>query len=504
MKSCTFRSFVLLSFSLFALLPGPLFAGKSRKKTFREIRSETPGNPIHQGKLKKIINGILPEGKKDIDQGIIVSSMQTGEVLFERNADQLLVPASVNKVLTSYAALKKLKPNGTFKTTVFITGVLKEGRLAGDLYLKGGGDPSLVSERMWMLVNELRRSGIKSVTGNIVVDPTYFDEEKTPDSRPKYLKDQAYNAPVGALSFNFNTTTVYVRPGEQPGMPPTVYTDPANSYIDIVNQGKTGPAGSKNTLAANRTEYVKGDIGDTVLLRGTIPVDHAELRFYRNIVNPALYTGHMFKTFMDELGIKAAGNVVEGSVPSDAKEILEFDSQPMWQVVWGMNKFSNNFVADQVMKKLGAESWGAPGTMTKGLAALQDSLEDIGISRKDYQVSDGSGLTRATKLTARQVLRVLSAAYHDMSVSSEFMASLGIAGEDGTLKRRFPSSNGNFILRAKTGTLDGVSALAGYVTSEDKENMGFVIILNDPKLKYGKMTTWVDQIALAISRFSRK
>ena len=468
--------------------------------------SDEPKPAISDSQIElktKIENIISPKKLKDLKAGIFVSSLQTGEILYEQNADELLVPASVNKVFTAYSALKKLKPNFTFKTQVFITGTIKNESLAGDLYLKGGGDPSLVSERLWLLVNDLMRSGVKKILGNIVVDSSFYDGVRTPENRPKYLKDQAYNAPIGALSFNFNTCTVYVKPGDKIGSPPLVFTDPENTYIDVVNQATTAKPGSNNTLAVNRTEYVKGDLGDTVLLRGGIPLDHKEVRFYKNIVNPALYAGHMLKTFMGQRGIKVPGNVIEGIVPEKAKQILEFESQPLWQIIWGMNKFSNNFVADQLMKRLGAEVWGAPGSMEKGIIALENVLEDIGIPKGLYKIVDGSGLTRETHVTARQVARVLQTAHKDFSMAPEFISSLGIGGEDGTMKRRTLAVSES-IIRAKTGSLDGVSALAGYVTSADNELLVFTILLNDPQFKYGKMATWADQVATAVSKFHRK
>jgi D-alanyl-D-alanine carboxypeptidase/D-alanyl-D-alanine-endopeptidase (penicillin-binding protein 4) len=452
-------------------------------------------------RLKSRIDGLVHKG---LDAGVAVASLDTGELLYERNADEPLIPASTNKLFTAFTAFKKLRPIYTFKTNVYVTGPIRDGKLAGDLYIKGGGDPSLVSERLWMLVNELIRSGIRTVSGNLIVDSSYFDKENVPDSRPKYLKDQAYNSPVGAFSFNFNTTTIYVKPGESAGHPPVVYTDPENSYIDVVNQATTGKAGSKNTIVVSRTDFVKGDIGDTVLLRGNIPLDHKEMRFYKNIVNPALYSAHMFKTFYEQRGAKFLGNVMEGQVPGSARQILEFESQPLWQIVWGMNKFSNNFVADMLMKDIGAEMFGTPGTLAKGISAVEEALEDIGIPKNSYKIVDGSGLTRNTHVTTRQLLTLLVSAYHDFSMGPEFLASLGIAGEDGTLRHRFTKGNLTGLLRAKTGTLDGVSSLAGFAPNADGEMLAFSIILNDPRGKYGRMTAWVDEIALAISKFSRK
>ncbi len=456
-------------------------------------------------RLRSAVEAVLPKNSAGkLDVGILAYSLDNSEVIYESDADKQVIPASVCKLFTAYTALKKLKPTSAFETTVWTTGPVVDGRLGGDLYLKGGGDPSLVSERLWMLVNELVRSGIKKITGNIIVDDTYYDRERTPDTRPSYLTDQAYNAPIGALSFNFNTTTIYVKPAETPGKQPIVYTDPENSYVEVVNQATTGKEGSGNSIQVKRTEFVKGDIGDTVLLRGSLPLGHQELRFYRNIVNPSLYAAHMFRTFWEQRGLKLDGTIKEGVVPSKARQILKFDSLPVWQIVWGMNKFSNNFVADQIFKKVGATVYGAPGTLEKGIKAVENALADIGIAPNSYSISDGSGLTRKTKVTARQIVRVLTSAAQDFSIAPEFTASLGVGGEDGTLRNRFPAEATHTTVRGKTGSLDGVNALAGYLTTKENENLAFAIVLNDPGLRFGRMSAWVDKIALEFSKFSRK
>lgn len=454
--------------------------------------------------LEKRIESILTLKKRsNLQAGISVVSLTKGDVVYSHDADRLLVPASVNKILTAYSFLKRIKPTGTFKTSIYSVQPIKEGTLTGDLYLVGGGDPSLVSERMWMMVNDLLRKGIKKIAGNIIGDASYFDTEGTPKTRPTYLKDEAYNAPIGALSFNFNTTTIFVNPSPFPNTPPVVYIDPENSYIDVVNQATTGSQSSKYSLNVSRIDHMKGDLGDTILLRGNVPLGFRELRYYRNIVNPTLYTCQMFREFLERRNVQVTGNVVEGKLPSSAKLLIEFDSLPAWQVVWGMNKFSNNFVADQIMKKLGAEVAGPPGTLEKGIQGIQEEMEKIGIARNSYTIADGSGLTRQSALTANQIVTVLKAAHRDFAISPEFISSLGVAGADGTVKRRFSSTEAQDVLRAKTGTLDGVAALAGFTPSADGELFAFAILLNDKKGKYGRMTDWVDQVALAISQFTR-
>lgn len=468
------------------------------------VQPEQPGAlSIHRKRLQKRIESILKLKSRGLRAGIMVTSLDSGEVLYSQSPDLALIPASVNKILTGYTALRVLSPMGTFKTQIYAVQPIRKGVLTGELYLKGGGDPSLVSERMWMLVNEFLRSGIKKITGNIIGDASYFDRERTPKTRPTYLQDQAYNAPVGALSFNFNTTTIFVQAGPARKSRPIVYSDPQNDYIDMVNQATTGSRRSKFTLSASRIKHLKGDLGDTVLLRGNMPLGFREVRYYRNIVNPTLYTCHMFQQFLERRKVKILGNVLEGKVPKNAKLLLDFRSLPLWQVVWGMNKFSNNFVADQILKKIGAEVWGPPGTLEKGIRAIQTELVKIGIPKNSYTIADGSGLTRQSRISARQVLTVLKAAYKDFSIAPEFISSLGVAGVDGTVRRRFLNSKAENLVRVKTGSLDGVASLAGYTPSADGEMLVFVILLNDPKGKYGKMTHWVDQIALAARQFTR-
>jgi D-alanyl-D-alanine carboxypeptidase/D-alanyl-D-alanine-endopeptidase (penicillin-binding protein 4) len=142
--------------------------------------------------------------------------------------------------------------------------------------------------------------------------------------------------------------------------------------------------------------------------------------------------------------------------------------------------------------------------MAKGVQVMEECLENLGIPRNSYSIHDGSGLTRETRVTARQMLKVLLAAYNDFGMSPEFLASMGIAGEDGTIRNRFGASTLTGLLRAKTGTLDGVSALAGFAPAVDGELIAFVILINDPRMRFGHMSGWADQVAVALSKYTRK
>ncbi|NDD05190.1 MAG: hypothetical protein EB078_09815 [Proteobacteria bacterium] len=148
--------------------------------------------------------------------------------------------------------------------------------------------------------------------------------------------------------------------------------------------------------------------------------------------------------------------------------------------------------------------WGPPGTLQKGVAAIQDIVEDLGFPKNSFSIVDGSGLTRSTQVTPKMIYQVLLSAHQDFGMYPEFISSLGIAGEDGTLRNRIPGSDNQAPLRGKTGTLDGVSSLAGYVPSKDGELLAFAILLNDPKLQQGRMSGWVDQIAKHFREISRR
>ena len=434
---------------------------------------------------------------RGLEAAVSVRALFSGRMVYAFHDAQPLHPASVNKLFTSYAALKVLHPSFQFHTQIFAEGALKGGVLKGNLFVKGFGDPNLVSEQLWRLVNDLRRTGLKRVEGNLIVDSSFFGQSGTPETRPSYLRDQAYNSPIGALSFNFNTTSIFVLPGDTVGALPRVYVDPENPYVDVVNQAKTTAEGV-NHLHVSRLKYVPGDAGDTVLLRGTIPVSSPETVYYRNIVNPALYTGHMLTTFLSDRHITILGNVVEGTVPEHAQLLLDFKSRPLTQLVEDMNKFSNNFMADQLFFRVGAEIYSPPASLSKGQQAMIKVLTEAGLAASEFHIEDGSGLTRHTAVSARAITELLWRAHHDVTLGPEFEASLSLAQEDGTARKRFIGAEVAGKLRVKTGTMDGISALAGLCTNQAKETYLFSIVLNDRRQQWGNMRKWADKIVMAL------
>lgn len=434
--------------------------------------------------------------------GVEVFSLTRQEVLYARNADSALAPASSIKLLTSLVALKKLGPDYTYKTEVYMDGVLAHGILKGNLIVKGAGDPSLVTERLFLLANDIARTGVKIVQGNIIVDDWTFDQVKIDPKRIPTDTDRAYNAPVGGVSFNYNSTTVYFRPGDKVGDKPNLFIEPDTGYVKIVNQAKTTARGTSYSLVANR---IKGDGENTIVVRGGIPLGMGEQKSYFNITEPHIYTGFALKYLLENRGVSVSGReIFHSQVPASARKIAELESLPLREIVTLMNKFSNNFIADSLVKTLGRELKGAPGTMEKGIQVLVEEATRINMNTAGFKIVSGSGLTRDNRVSPEQFMSLLNNAYLEFDVLPELLSSLPIAGKDGTLKKRMKGTSAYGKLRGKTGSIDGVSALVGLVQSRGGELLVFAVLMNDKSKNPGAMHPWQNYLAQALADFNRK
>ena len=447
--------------------------------------------------IQKQLTQILSDPSlKDIATGIQVTSLKSDENFFEYHPHDLLKPASNVKLVTTLAALKYLGPEYRFKTKLYVDGVIKNGVLHGNLYVKGFGDPLLVSEQLWVLVNDLKRD-VYEIQGNLILDDSFFDEIRTvrDGHSPQNGRDRAYDAPLGALSINFNTTTVYVYPGSKRGKKARVVIDPDNNtYVKVVNRSKTLRANVPMTLEVSR--HI-GKTSDTIIVTGGIPLNHVGKRFYRNITYPPLYAAALFRRFLKEQGVTVKGKNQFKEVPSSAKEILVYESRPLRILVGDLNKISNNFVAEQMLKTMAAELKQPPGSTDKGLNILREFLQGIGV-KESYQLVNGSGLSADNKMSAAQLVEVLKYGHKNFGFFPEYMASMGIVGIDGTVSSRLQGTIAQGRVRAKTGSLSGVSALSGYVSTQSNETLAFSIIMNDPQDRTELMQATQDKILLEL------
>ncbi len=407
--------------------------------------------------------------------GIKIVSVDTGKTIFEKNADELLIPASNMKILTAAAALSHLKPEYQFKTVLFHDGKITNGTLKGNLYVKGYGAPDLVAEKIWVMLKELISSGIERIDGDIVGDDSYFDAMTRPPGWPSTIRDNPYGAPISALSCNFNSVKITIVPGPFGGKP-FVFLFPFNDFFTIVNTAVT--ENTKKDLYMGRV-FENGQ--NRIVVSGSISPHSAEISDYRSVDEPTLYTLSSIRETLKEMGVETTGTIRKGSVPSSAKEALVFRSKPLAQILYDMNKNSNNFMAEMIIKTLGAEMISLPGTTEKGCDAVRLFMKNAGIDVSKIRITDGSGLSRGNIITAASLVSVLQHMERSFAESYEFAASLPIGGADGTLDRQFRDKHIARKVRAKTGYINGVKSLAGYIENKSGEQFAFAFLVNSSK-----------------------
>ncbi len=431
--------------------------------------------------------------------GLKVISLSYGETLVALNAEQQFIPASNVKLFTAAAALEKLHPDYTFLTQLLTEGKRKEETLEGNLYVKGFGDPLLVSEELWIMAEELWNTGIRIVEGDIVGDDSFFagPERGTGWSDP--TSPRAYNAKSGALSLNFNTIAVQISPGHRTGAPVQIALSPPTSYISLTNRAKT-TAGRATALTVERIALKNGD---RIVVSGILGVEASPQTFYRNISHPALFTTTVLREFLERYGIRIRGKVREGETPPHASLVVTHRSKPLSQILLGLNKFSNNFIAEQILKTLGAEEKGPPGSFEKGLIVVEETLATLGLARGTYTLKDGSGLSRFNRITPSQMVSLLETMYHRFSGGAEYIASLAIMGVDGSVADRLQQTPAQRRMRVKTGSLSGVNALSGYVETVEGEILAFALFMNQFSCGFYDAQALQDQIALLLVNFSR-
>ena len=396
-------------------------------------------------------------------------------VVYSQNERKPFVPASLSKLATAAAALHAMEPSHKFRTQLMATAEPSaDGALAGSLYLVGGGDPSFVSENMWSLVNDFTRSGATLVAGDVVVDDSRFDAVRFDEDREDARVDRAYDAPIGAMSMNWNSVNVYVRPGPRAGAPARVFADPPSGYLKVRNLATTG--GRAKTISVERKDNDAAAGVDLIVVSGQIPLGAEEAVVYKNVTKPDLWSGYQLVEFLKQRGISVKGGVRVGAAPAGAKVLAFNDSKPLVGVVADMAKWSNNYVAEMLAKNIAAETGQRPATMKTGIAKINRYLNSLGLS--GFAFVNASGFTRDNRFTPEQLGRLLETARADFTIFPEFLSALPVAGVDGTLRNRIKSSAGSHWVRAKTGLLNGAVGLAGFAGRPRGRAATFVFIYN--------------------------
>jgi len=440
--------------------------------------------------LRQDIDEIIQVVDSKTHVGIQIVSLRNGQTLYERCSDRLFIPASNLKLFTGAAALTILGVDYRFETNLFIDE-------AGNLYLKGSGDPSLSRYDLETLATQLKMRQIQVIRGNIVVDNFDFDEFS---QGPGWMWDEPaeyWNSPMDALTVDHSSIHVWVAPGKQLAEPPKVFLDPNMAGFPIDNRAKTGKSGE---LKVDR-RALPGD--NRIEVEGTISVESGPIEFKVPVAMPSIYAGHILKDLLQKKGIVVKGEVVRSKTPENATVVAVHASRPLSQIVQHMMKVSDNMYADCLFKKLGQVCLGAPGSWQKGAMALREFLlREANIDPSEMVILDGSGLSRYNLVSPRQIVQLLKWTTNAFKMGSEFEASLPLAGIDGTLKNRMPHARGK--IRAKTGAMTGITGISGYATTKDGEPLVFSILINGfvkPTKEYKKELE--DEICAKLAQFSR-
>ncbi len=391
---------------------------------------------------------------------------QDGKKVFGLNENKKMIPASVTKILTAYAVLKQIPLQHKFKTEMYYDGK--------NLYVKGGGDPGFVSENMWFLVNEFKRQGLSKISGDIILDDTLFDDIRYDESRESIRRDRSYDAPVGALSFNWNSVNIYIKPNNNQVQ---AYVDPESDFFTLRNTAKLNSKPKDLIISIDQAKQ-------SIHVSGQLSPHAAEKAYYKNVSDPIKWFGENLKAFLKQRNITVEGKIKAGKVPLSARLVAFTESKPLPQILADMNKFSNNYVAEMLTKNLAVQSGKTPAKLSEGVNQIKKELQNIGITEKEITLLNPSGFSRDNQFSASVLNKVLNAAKSDFKIYPSMIESLPLSGADGTLKRRMIGTPAEGYVRAKTGYLNGVVTLSGYAGKRPhkaSDEFAFTFIYNGSK-----------------------
>ncbi len=449
-----------------------------------------------EDKLAKAIAAHPKLGKAKL--AVAITDITTGLELFAHEPDKGMNLASNAKLLTSVAALATLGSGFRWHTAVYASDLDDAtGAVAGDLYVRGHGDPTLSWADLRGLADDVAARGIKSIAGKLVIDTGYFDGQSEPPHYDEQKNERAgFRAPVASFGVAHSAVTVIVaaEPGAKKAL---IRLEPdAGDYVRIAKREATTVTEGRTRVrvdAKPKSDHLEIDVS------GQIRAVDGSFDVRKRVDDPARFAAEVFRRALAERGVTVRGYGT-GTIPVGAKLIAAHDSAPLAHVMREMNKMSDNYVAETVLKTLGAETRGTPGaTWADGTAAVRAYLATIGIPAGSYRADNGSGLYGASEVTAHQLVKILLAAHHDYRIGPDLVASLPVGGVDGTLAKRWKDHPARGRVRAKTGTLDKVTALAGYLAVDSGHPLAFAIVVNDiPAGRRGDARTVADEMIDAL------
>ncbi len=505
--------------SLVLLLAGPACASReSRPQTAPPVPAATPpataaaSRPIQAEPggtgLARELGRIFDAPAFDRMQwAVVVQSLQTGETLFSRNATKLLMPASNMKIVTLAAAAERLGWDFTYETRLVSPAPVIDGALDGDLVVVGSGDPTIGSRggsatrvfEQW--ADRLLADGIRSINGRIVADARAFDREPLGAGWAWDYLAASYAAGVSALQYNESTADVVIRPAASPGTAAFVEVRPIESGL-IADKQVTTVAEGEPDIEVSR---LRGS--NRLVISGTVPAGAKELVRTASVDRPALYFARMLRATLIAKGITVKGEAgeFEDVYPvapiAPVRVLLSHRSAPLSEFARVLMKVSQNQYAETLLRTLGAKDG---GTARAGQKVVREVLDNWGVAPDAYILADGSGLSRYNYLCAEMLVKILRQLYRDPKHHDNFVATLPIGGQDGTISRRFVGTRAAGNVRAKTGSITNARALSGYITSVDGEPLVFSILANNFSQPQSVIDGATDLALERLANFTRK
>jgi D-alanyl-D-alanine carboxypeptidase/D-alanyl-D-alanine-endopeptidase (penicillin-binding protein 4) len=430
--------------------------------------------------LPQVINEEIRKSgisKKDISL-YIKEAGKKGKLIASLNAYKTRTPASMLKVLTTYASVLKLGFDYCWPTKFYTTGRLNNGVLQGDLWVKGFGDPTLNAEDLEKIVSDIRAEGIRQIRGDIVIDRSYFEVGDKDSSGFDENLYSAYNAMPDAMMFNERVVTVCVIPKEK-----KVHKKHVDESYKVVDQLEHVNKPCRGKYSWPKVKIDKSEVIPTVFLKGKISKRCGKRNICKVITKPYMSFYYALKDRLTQEGISVSGGLKLRKIPKEARGLFTHYSDPLEEIISETAKESNNLYARHLLLLLGVQVYGTPATVQKGRDAIVEILKTKGaLGKGKLRVDNGSGLSRTAKMNAKLLAQMYDAAYD--RYGSRWMETLSIAGIDGTIKKRFRNTVVKKRAWMKTGTLRHVKNIGGYVKNRAGKFYTVVIIINSSKAKH--------------------
>lgn len=508
MKYKNYRSKILSL--IFILIPfNFLLAQDSVEVKKDSIISYTYSTPAE---FYKAIDDIFEDNSfRNAHWGVVIQSLKNGEYLYKRNEDKFFIPASNQKLFTSAAGLLLLGSEYRFSTNLWHSGYRSGSTLYGDLIIQGKGDPT-ISGRFYnndinfvfdTWIDSLLDIGITSIKGNIVGDDNLFEDIGLGNGWAWDYESDWYAAQSSAISYNDNCVDITVKYDNKLDTI-IVKSNPELKNIIVLNNVSKASGNERTNILVNRERGT-----NVINVSGKFRKDSDSVITYSTVLNPTQFAILAFKNRLEKRGIRVNGYAVD---IDDYDRVFNFSdldlmfvsySEPLSTIVKVINKGSQNFFAEQLLKTIGLEKYGY-GSVENGIKAAKELFVEIGLNPDNISMADGSGLSHLNLVTPRQISELLKYMYTNNKVYPDFYNSLPIAGVDGTLGKRMNNTTAENIVRAKTGYISHVRSLSGYALTGDNEPVVFSMIANNFIVPVKLAENIQDLVCLRITNFRRK